>query len=444
MYEYASFTQSKMYAAGVTCSDCHNAHSLKQRGTGNNVCGHCHLPLTYDTPAHHHHKQGTEAARCRNCHMRTTTYMVVDPRYDHSMRVPRVDYSIRYGIPNACTTPCHTDKSLTWANDAVVKWYGPTRTRGNDYVAALDAARKAAAGRGTRAARRRARRRRSRAIARATALQHLRDVCVPASIEALQAGVTDPDAIVRAAAARALEALPPPDRVRLGRPLLDGSGPARARVGRARRWPARRRTCSPRRKPPISSARRARRSPWSWRWPSGRRRTSTSATSTCARAGSRDAEDALMTALRLDPRNIPARVNLADLYRGAGREADAERLLTEALGIDPSVAEARHALGLLYIRVNRRGEAMAHLKRAHELLPRMPATATCMPSALDDAGRTGEAIRMLRGSSARTPPIVTCSWLWRPSSRSRATGATRSGGPRSSYASGRTTRKRAR
>jgi hypothetical protein len=78
VYEYASFTQSKMYAAGVTCSDCHNAHSLKQRGTGNNVCGHCHLPLTYDTPAHHHHKQGTEAARCASCHMRTTTYMVVD------------------------------------------------------------------------------------------------------------------------------------------------------------------------------------------------------------------------------------------------------------------------------------------------------------------------------------------------------------------------------
>ncbi len=83
----------------MTCSDCHNAHSLKQRGTGNNVCLHCHLPLNYDTPAHHHHKQGTDAALCRNCHMRSTTYMVVDPRYDHSMRVPRVDYSIAYGIP---------------------------------------------------------------------------------------------------------------------------------------------------------------------------------------------------------------------------------------------------------------------------------------------------------------------------------------------------------
>ena len=70
VYEYASFTQSKMYRAGVTCSDCHNAHSLKQRGTGNNVCLHCHLPLNYDTPDHHHHKPGTDAALCRNCHMR--------------------------------------------------------------------------------------------------------------------------------------------------------------------------------------------------------------------------------------------------------------------------------------------------------------------------------------------------------------------------------------
>jgi hypothetical protein len=46
-----------------------------------------------------------------------------------------------YGIPNACTRPCHENKSLAWANQAVVKWYGPVRRRGNDCVAALEAAR---------------------------------------------------------------------------------------------------------------------------------------------------------------------------------------------------------------------------------------------------------------------------------------------------------------
>ena len=143
VYQYASFTQSKMYRAGVTCSDCHNAHSLKQRGTGNNVCLHCHLPLNYDTPNHHHHKPGTDAALCR--------------------KLPHADDDLHGGGSAGTTTrcacrawttrsptafrtparrPCHKDKSVEWANDAVVKWYGPTRTRGNDYVAALDAGRR--------------------------------------------------------------------------------------------------------------------------------------------------------------------------------------------------------------------------------------------------------------------------------------------------------------
>ena len=29
VYAYASFTQSKMYARDVRCSDCHNVHSIK-------------------------------------------------------------------------------------------------------------------------------------------------------------------------------------------------------------------------------------------------------------------------------------------------------------------------------------------------------------------------------------------------------------------------------
>src|SRR5205807_5929242 len=35
-----------------------------------------------------------------------TTYMDVDPRRDHSFRVPRPDLSVRLGTPNACTR-CH-------------------------------------------------------------------------------------------------------------------------------------------------------------------------------------------------------------------------------------------------------------------------------------------------------------------------------------------------
>jgi hypothetical protein len=49
------------------------------------------------------------------------TYMVVDPRRDHSMRVPRPDLSVVMGIPNACNS-CHQDKNAQWALDTAKSW----------------------------------------------------------------------------------------------------------------------------------------------------------------------------------------------------------------------------------------------------------------------------------------------------------------------------------
>ena len=46
--------------------------------------------------------------------MPAVTYMVVDPRHDHSFRVPRPDLAATLGSPDVCTT-CHTDKSAAWA-----------------------------------------------------------------------------------------------------------------------------------------------------------------------------------------------------------------------------------------------------------------------------------------------------------------------------------------
>ncbi len=42
------------------------------------------------------------------------TYMVIDTRHDHSLRVRGPDLSVKYGTPNACTD-CHTDKPAQWA-----------------------------------------------------------------------------------------------------------------------------------------------------------------------------------------------------------------------------------------------------------------------------------------------------------------------------------------
>jgi len=123
VYVYGSFTQSKMYQNNVTCSNCHNSHSLKLKFEGNKLCAQCHLPEKYDTPKHHFHKENTEGAQCINCHMPGKYYMGNDFRRDHSFRVPRPDLSLKYGTPNACSG-CHEDKDDKWAWEEFKKQHG--------------------------------------------------------------------------------------------------------------------------------------------------------------------------------------------------------------------------------------------------------------------------------------------------------------------------------
>lgn len=129
VYVYGSFLQSKMYANNVRCTDCHNAHSLKLKQTGNDLCLQCHLPATFETETHHGHEVGTDGAACINCHMTGRYYMGNDYRRDHSFRVPRPDLSLSYGSPNACTQ-CHTDKDDEWAWTQYQRLFGTPDTTG--------------------------------------------------------------------------------------------------------------------------------------------------------------------------------------------------------------------------------------------------------------------------------------------------------------------------
>jgi len=139
-YEYGSFTQSRMYLKDVRCGDCHDPHSLKRKFEGNALCLQCHRADEYDTFNHHLHKSKGEAGTyfvnkqgqklgpgdgnlCRDCHMPGRYYMGIDKRYDHSMRIPRPDLSLKLGTPNACTH-CHDDKTDQWTLQYVNKWYG--------------------------------------------------------------------------------------------------------------------------------------------------------------------------------------------------------------------------------------------------------------------------------------------------------------------------------
>ena len=104
---YGSFVQSKMYQEGVRCTDCHNPHTARLREPGNAVCTRCHqtsppedFPAPeakdYETEDHHHSRRrhrGYCVASIATCPPRTD--MVVDPRRDHSFRIPQPDLSVK-------------------------------------------------------------------------------------------------------------------------------------------------------------------------------------------------------------------------------------------------------------------------------------------------------------------------------------------------------------
>jgi len=139
VYVYNSFKQSRMYEAGVTCSDCHDAHTLKRNGAGDQVCNQCHFRPDYAAESHSFHKPGS--ASCIDCHMPSRIYMGVDERNDHSFRIPRPDLSVGSDIPNACNA-CHSTKDAAWAADSMKKWYGKVPVGKQDFAHSLQSLRR--------------------------------------------------------------------------------------------------------------------------------------------------------------------------------------------------------------------------------------------------------------------------------------------------------------
>src|SRR5690606_290753 len=211
VFVYGSFVQSAMYRAGVTCSDCHDPHSAALRGEGNALCGGCHAPAAFDTPQHHHHESGAAGSACVDCHMRSETYMVVDPRRDHSFRVPRPDLSASLGTPNACGD-CHREEGPEWASERVLEWNPAGRSGDFHYGEAIHAGRKWSAQR-VPLLRRLIEDDEMPGIARATAVDLVANQMDAAAFRLVELALEDSDDLVRLAGVRALEAVSPEMRV---------------------------------------------------------------------------------------------------------------------------------------------------------------------------------------------------------------------------------------
>jgi len=115
------------------------------------------------------------------------------------------------------------------------------------------------------------------------------------------------------------------------------------------------------------------------------------------------AEDAYRTALRLDPRFVPALVNWADLDRMRGQGAAAEDKLRQAVATEPDNADAWHALGLALVRRRAMPDAMAALRRAHELAPENARYAYVYAVGLNGTGDPAQAMAVLEQAQRRHP-----------------------------------------
>lgn len=400
VYNYGSFLQSRMHARGVTCSDCHDPHTLKLRAPANAVCARCHDAARFDAPGHTHHLPGSKGAECAACHMPTTTYMVVDPRHDHGFRIPRPDRTVALGVPNACNR-CHAKESPRWAAEAIAKWFPRPRSGFQTFAEALHAADRGAPG-AQGALIKVAEDRDQPAFARASAVQRIDRYLSPVTLPTVRNALNDPDPLVRAAAVRALDGADVQTRLQLlPRMLADPIRGVRMDAARALAGEAEARLAAGDRDrfvraldEFVAAQQFSAERPESQLVLGGL---------SAARGQTSRAIEHFRAALALDPTFVPAALNLADAQRSLGSESEAEATLRAALKRAPESAPARHALGLALVRQRRTAEALAELGTAARLAPDDARFAYVYGVALFDTGERAGAIRTLGAALERHP-----------------------------------------
>ncbi len=371
VFTYGSFLQSRMNQAGVTCSDCHEPHSGKRRVEGNGLCTRCHAADHFDSPAHHHHREG-QGSQCVACHMPAQTYMGVDPRRDHSFRIPRPDRSVTLGVPNACGD-CHAEKGASWASEALRLWYPASDGGAQDFaerfrLAELERPDAVPGLVDIVSDQERSPWIRASALQRLASLHRSGAANSPALLEAVGAQLAATDDTLRWVAVSAMAGLPARERARRLAPRLSDKRrlirieAARTLAGEAEEWlPSAARPAFEAALRELLAAER-----FNADRPESHARLGDLH---AARGQVGEAEAAYRQAIVIDRSFVPAWVNLARLLEGRDRLEEAVALLRRAVAGNAGSAEIQHAYGLALIRRGARSDALPYLKQAAALDP---------------------------------------------------------------------------
>ncbi|MHA1529851.1 MAG: cytochrome c3 family protein [Alphaproteobacteria bacterium] len=355
VYVYGSFLQTRMYANGVRCSDCHDPHTAGLKAEGNAVCAQCHSPagnprfpaLTladYDDPSHSFHPEGSAGAQCVSCHMIERTYMGIDGRRDHSFRVPRPDLYLATGVPNACTD-CHTDRNAAWAAAEIAQRFPGSDRRGPHFSQTFAAARHNPAA-SVESLLGIAEHDGLPGVIRASALDLLRAVTDEAIANRTAPLIEDGDPLVRAAAIAVQRGAPPTDRVQRLVPTFED--PVRAvRIAAAREFLG-----APVARLPAQIAEAARNATGEWRaslfakadFPETQMVIGGTA---LVLRNPRAAEQAFREAVRLDPQRVEAWAMIARILAATGDQDGVGVALDDALAANPSSEVLQSLLGEL-------------------------------------------------------------------------------------------------
>ncbi len=403
VYVYGSFLQSRMHQEGVTCGNCHDPHTAEPLLAGDALCTQCHSQTPradfptlnarrYDDPSHHFHAD----LQCVDCHMPSRVYMGVDSRRDHGFRVPRPDLTVDFGAPNACNG-CHEDESAAWARDTIAQRSGTTPAPGAADILALSTTQRFDAERALSAAAADAG---LPALVRRSALRALGPYEFGYSQDAIAAGLRDADPLVRLGALEHLSRVPEAPRYAAVRRLLRDPLLAVRVAAVPAAAPYLLQSVSATDRALIEGALEEHRQVQELNAERPEAHTNLAVVHT-ALGETEAAQAALERALAIEPRWIPALVNLADLYRATGRDVEGGAYLADAARLQPPSADAAYAYGLWLIRQGQTGRALEQLQRAYELDPEHLRNGYVYALALHNTGEPASAISILEGSLTR-------------------------------------------